>query len=53
MLAAGTRGAKASFLTAEGEQLLVRTGVTAQAHEAVRQDATLQIGVKFLGDMMG
>ena len=50
---AGTRRTKASFLTAEGQQHLVRTGVTAQAHKAVSQDAALQVGIKCLGDISG
>jgi hypothetical protein len=34
----GTRGAKASFLTTERQQHLVRAAVAAQAHKAVGQD---------------
>ncbi len=50
---AGTRGAKSALFTAEGQHHLVRTGITPQAHQAVGQDAALQVGVKFLGDVMG
>jgi hypothetical protein len=44
----GTRGAKAALFATEGQQYAVGTRVTAQAHKAVGQDATLQIGVKLL-----
>ena len=43
-----TGGTKAALLTAERQQHLVRTGVTAQADKAVGQDAALQVGVEFL-----
>ena len=38
-----TRGAKAAFFTTEGQEHLVRTGVTAQADKAMGQDAALQV----------
>jgi hypothetical protein len=50
---AGTRGAKASFFTAERQHHLVRTAVTAQAHKAVGQNAALQVGVEFIDDILG
>jgi hypothetical protein len=43
----GTRGAKPPPLTTEGHQQLVVAGVTAQAEEAMGEDATPQIVVKF------
>jgi hypothetical protein len=47
------RGTKASFFTAEGQEHLVRTGVTAQAYKAVGQDAALQVGVELLHHIIG
>jgi len=50
---AATRRAKASFLTAKRQHHLMGTGVTAQAHKAMGQNAALQVGIKFLSDIIG
>lgn len=50
---AGTGGTKPSFLTNEGQQHPVRTGVTPQAHEAMGQNPALQIRVIFLHHVLG
>ena len=49
----GTGGTKAPLLTTEGEQHLVRAGVTAQPHKAVGEDPTLQGGVNLVLDILG
>jgi hypothetical protein len=38
---AGTRGTKTTLLATEGQQHLVRAGVTAEPYKAVGQDAAL------------
>lgn len=50
---ASTRGAKPTFLTAERQHHLVRTAITAQAYKAVGQNTALQVGIKFLDDIIG
>ena len=39
--------------TLERQHHLVGTGVTAEPHKAMGQDAALQVGVKFLSDIVG
>ena len=43
----GTRGAKTASFTAESQQQLCVTGITAQPQETMREDATLQVVVQF------
>jgi hypothetical protein len=47
----GTRRTKPAALAAEGQQHLMLAGVTAQPHKAVREDAALQIVIKFTLDI--
>jgi hypothetical protein len=44
------RGAKATALAAEGQQLVVAAILAAQAQEAVGQDAAFQEGVELVSD---
>jgi hypothetical protein len=41
------------MLTAKRQHHLVGTGVTAEPHKAMGQDAALQVGVKCLSDIIG
>jgi hypothetical protein len=47
----GTRRTKPAALAAEGQQHLMLAGVTTQPHNAVREDAALQIVIKFTLDI--
>jgi hypothetical protein len=48
-----TRGTKPAPLATEGQQQLLRARVTAQAQQAIRQDAALQVGVQLPLDRRG